>query len=75
MRKSIADKVKDLFGSGFKKRVKKAESLKALQKELEHKRSVIHKKMKSTKSASEKKLLDKKLKVLEEQLKKIVKRR
>ena len=71
MQDSIIDTLKELFGSDFQKKLHKANSLKELRKKLLSKKSDIEKKINNCNSRSETKLLEKKLKVLKEQIKKI----
>jgi chaperonin cofactor prefoldin len=71
MKQTVIKKVKDLFGSGFRKKIKQAESLKDLKKRLSHKKDQLDEKIKDCKAGTERKLLGKKVKVLEKQIKKI----
>ncbi len=71
MQNSIIDTLKEFFGDDFQKKLRKADSLKELRKKLTSKKSDIEKKIKNCNSRSETKLLEKKLKVLKQQIKKI----
>ena len=74
MQKTIIDEIKNLFGDRFQKKVRRADSLKEIKERLSTKRTALLKKIKGCKSNSERKLIEKKLKVLKEQLKKIDKK-
>ena len=74
MQKSIIDEIKNLFGDHFQKKVRRADSLKEIKRRLSSKRAVLQKRIKECKSNSERKLIEKKLKVLKEQIKKIDKK-
>lgn len=71
MKQSVVNSVKGLFGKSFRKRVRKADSLKALRKRLVHKKQKVEKKIDDCSSGSEQKLMQKKLKVLTKQISKI----
>jgi hypothetical protein len=71
MKQTVIDNVKDLFGSSFRKKVKKADSLAELRKKLVHKKEKLTKKIDESDSGSERKLLHKKVKVLTKQISKI----
>ena len=70
MKRTVINNLKDLFGSGFKKKMKEANSLKELRKRLIHKKKQLAKKLDDSQSGSERKLLLKKIKVLEKQISK-----
>ncbi len=71
MKKKIIDQIKSLFGNGFRKKLKQTETYEELKKELRKKAAKLEDRLKHTKSKSEKKLIAKKLEVLQAQLIKI----
>ena len=71
MKQTVYKNLKDLFGSGFKKKMKEADSLKELRKRLVHKDEQLKEKIKNCNSGTERKLLEQKVKVLGKQIKKI----
>ena len=71
MKQTVIDNVKDLFGSGFRRKMKEANSLKELRKRLLHKKIQLEKKVDDCDSGSERKLLQKKVRVLDKQISKI----
>ncbi|PID43563.1 MAG: hypothetical protein CSB48_05750 [Proteobacteria bacterium] len=71
MRNQVIEEIKDLFRGKFTKKLKHAETYEELRRELNIKRQKLRHRLKHTRSKSEKKLIEKKIKILGVQIKKI----